>query len=138
MNLPGVVVDLPTLTDKDIQDLQGFAVTNQVDFIAASFVRKPEDLDNVRKVLGDEGSSIQIISKIENQEGIQNFEDILEKSDGIMVRRCTHASELPRLWLHQSIEVLGSAHALMLPITLPLASRTILLASNRPVSPHGL
>ena len=89
MNLPGVVVDLPTLTKKDEEDLKGFAVSNKVDFIAASFVRKPVDLDNVRTVLGDAGSAIQIISKIENQEGIQNFEEILEKSDGIMVSFAT-------------------------------------------------
>lgn len=87
MNLPGVVVDLPTLTAKDLEDLQGFAVSNKVDFIAASFVRKPEDLKNVRDALGDAGSAVQIISKIENQEGIQNFEDILRESDGIMARR---------------------------------------------------
>jgi pyruvate kinase len=88
MNLPGVVVDLPTLTDKDVEDLQGFALKNKVDFIAASFVRKGSDIDNIRNILGEEGSAIQIISKIENQEGIQNFEEILEKSDGIMVCNC--------------------------------------------------
>lgn len=86
MNLPGVVVDLPTLTPKDEVDLVEWGVKNQIDFVAASFVRKGEDLDNVRRVLGEEGKSIQIISKIENQEGIQNFDVILEKSDGIMVR----------------------------------------------------
>jgi pyruvate kinase len=85
MNLPGVIVDLPTLTDKDKVDLIEWGVKNQVDFIAASFVRKGEDLDNIRAVLGEEGASINIISKIENQEGIQNFETILQKSDGIMV-----------------------------------------------------
>lgn len=88
MNLPGVVVDLPTLTDKDVEDLKGFALTNKVDFIAASFVRKPSDLANIRAVLGEAGAAIQIFSKIENQEGIQNFEAILEESDGIMVRCC--------------------------------------------------
>ena len=94
MNLPGVVVDLPTLTEKDVQDLQGFAVKNKVDFIAASFVRKPSDLDNIRSVLGEGGQEIHIISKIENQEGIQNFEGILEKSDGIMVRLTFYQSTM--------------------------------------------
>jgi pyruvate kinase len=88
MNLPGVVVDLPTLTDKDVEDLKGFALTNKVDFIAASFVRKRTDLENIRAVLGEAGAAIQIFSKIENQEGIQNFETILAESDGIMVRCC--------------------------------------------------
>lgn len=86
MNLPGVVVDLPTLTDKDKEDLVQWGVKNKVDFIAASFVRKGMDLDNIRDVLGEAGADIHIISKIENQEGIQNFEVILEKSDGVMVR----------------------------------------------------
>jgi pyruvate kinase len=85
MNLPGVVVDLPTLTEKDKEDLVQWGVQNKVDFIAASFVRKAQDLDNIRDVLGGEGAGIHIISKIENQEGIQNFEAILEKSDGVMV-----------------------------------------------------
>jgi pyruvate kinase len=85
MNLPGVVVDLPTLTAKDKEDLVNWGVKNKVDFIAASFVRKEQDLDNIREVLGEEGAPIHIISKIENQEGIQNFEAVLAKSDGIMV-----------------------------------------------------
>lgn len=85
MNLPGVIVDLPTLTDKDKEDLTQWGVKNNIDFIAASFVRKGADLDNIRAVLGEEGAGIHIISKIENQEGIQNFETVLEKSDGIMV-----------------------------------------------------
>jgi pyruvate kinase len=92
MNLPGVVVDLPTLTDKDKEDLILWGVKNKVDFIAASFVRKGADLDNIRQVLGEEGSQTHIISKIENQEGIQNFETILAKSDGIMVRLSCSAS----------------------------------------------
>lgn len=62
MNLPGVVVDLPTLTDKDVEDLKGFAIKNRVDFIAASFVRKAKDLENIRDVLGDAGSAIQVCS----------------------------------------------------------------------------
>lgn len=91
MNLPGVVVDLPTLTDKDKEDLLQWGVKNKVDFVAASFVRKGADLDNIRQVLGEEGAAVHIISKIENQEGIQNFETILQKSDGIMVRSCACA-----------------------------------------------
>jgi pyruvate kinase len=58
-----------------------------VDFIAASFIRKAEDVLTIRKILGDEGKHIQIISKIENMEGLDNFNDILAVSDGIMVAR---------------------------------------------------
>lgn len=87
MNLPGAIVDLPTLTDKDVDDLVNFGIPEGVDFIAASFVRRGSDLDYIREVLGDDGAHIKIISKIENQEGLENYDEILEKSDGIMVAR---------------------------------------------------
>ena len=85
MNLPGAIVDLPTLTEKDIIDLQQFGVARNVDFIAASFVRKPSDLDFIREVLGPKGAHIKIISKIENQEGLENFDAILAKTDGTLL-----------------------------------------------------
>lgn len=95
MNLPGAIVDLPTLTEKDIVDLQQFGVARNVDFIAASFVRKPSDLDFIREVLGPKGAHIKIISKIENQEGLENFDAILAKTDGIMVARGDLGMEIP-------------------------------------------
>eukprot|EP00892_Ulva_mutabilis_P007097 jgi/Ulvmu1/475/UM001_0483.1 len=107
MNLPGVVVDLPTLTDKDKEDLVQWGVKNNVDFVAASFVRKGKDLDNIREVLGEKGAGIHIISKIENQEGIQNFETINEKSDGIMVARGDLGMEIPteKMFLAQKMMI---------------------------------
>jgi len=66
MNLPGAEVDLPTLTEKDEDDLTSFGITQNVDFIAASFVRKASDLAYIRDVLGPKGAHIKIISKIEN------------------------------------------------------------------------
>lgn len=87
MNLPGAVVDLPTLTDKDINDLQQFGLQEGIDFVAASFVRKGSDIDFIRNVLGPRGAHIKIIAKIENQEGLENFDEILRKTDGIMVAR---------------------------------------------------
>ena len=95
VNLPGVIVDLPVLTAKDEIDLIEFAVRNRIDFVAASFVRRPSDLDKIRSVLGDEGASCKIISKIENQEGLQNFDAILAVSDGIMVARGDLGMEIP-------------------------------------------
>ena len=86
-NLPGVEVDLPTLTEKDVHDLVDFGVKYGVDFIAASFVRKGSDVVEVRRALGEEGKFIRVIAKVENEEGLKNFDDILEESDGIMVAR---------------------------------------------------
>jgi pyruvate kinase len=74
MNLPGAVVDLPTLTEKDEDDLIDFGLEQNVDFIAASFVRKASDVEYIRDVLGPKGSNIKIISKIENQEGLHNYD----------------------------------------------------------------
>jgi len=87
MNLPGVVVDLPTLTEKDIDDVQNWGVAHQVDFVAASFVRKASDVIKIRDVLGEKGKGIKIISKIENQEGMENYDAILKETDAIMVAR---------------------------------------------------
>lgn len=67
MSLPGANIDLPTLTEKDIEDIQEFGIKHEVNYIAASFVRSSHDIKEIRKVLGNEGSRIQIISKIENQ-----------------------------------------------------------------------
>ena len=95
MNLPGAIVDLPTLTPKDEKDLVDFGLTHDIDFIAASFVRKASDIAYIRKVLGPKGDKIHIISKIENQEGLQNYDEILEASDGIMVARGDLGMEIP-------------------------------------------
>ncbi|OWY99556.1 Pyruvate kinase, partial [Phytophthora megakarya] len=85
MNLPGCKVLLPTLTEKDEDDLINFGLVHGIDYIAASFVRTGQDLDNIRKVLGPRGRGIKIISKIESHEGMENFDEILAKTDGIMV-----------------------------------------------------
>jgi len=87
MNLPGAKVVLPTLTSKDEDDLINFGLVQGVDFIAASFVRTGRDIDNIRAVLGPRGRAIKIIAKIESQEGLENYDEILERTDGIMVAR---------------------------------------------------
>ena len=87
VNLPDVSVGLPALAEKDINDLK-FGCEQGVDFVAASFIRKASDVAEVRKVLDENGGhNIQIIPKIESQEGVDNFDEILELSDGIMVAR---------------------------------------------------
>jgi pyruvate kinase len=96
MNLPGVIVDLPTLTEKDIDDIVNFGIKYNVDFIAASFVRKGSDVRTLRKLLAENGGQhIKIICKIENQEGLDNFGDILEATDSIMVARGDLGMEIP-------------------------------------------
>ena len=86
VNVPGVSIKLPALTQKDIEDVK-FACDNGFDFIAASFIRNGDAVRQIREILKEKGSTIQIISKIENQEGIDNMDDIIEASDGIMVAR---------------------------------------------------
>jgi pyruvate kinase len=87
MNLPGCIVDLPTLTEKDEDDIVNFGLKKGIDMIAASFVRKAEDIDTIRDLLGPRGAHVKIIAKIENQEGLNNFDEILAATDGIMVAR---------------------------------------------------
>jgi len=95
MNLPGVVVNLPTLTEKDISDITEWGIPNKIDFIAASFVRKASDVLKIREILGPENQGIKIICKIENQEGLENYDEILEVTDGIMVARGDLGMEIP-------------------------------------------
>lgn len=94
-NLPGVKVNLPVLQQKDREDIVKFAIPQSVDFIAASFVQCGEDVDLIKKQLGVKGQRIKIISKIENEEGINNIDEIIEKSDGIMVARGDMGMEIP-------------------------------------------
>ena len=107
VNLPNVITSLPALADKDEDDLR-FGCEREVDFIAASFIRKKEDVLGIRKFLdANGGQDIKIISKIENQEGLNNFDEILEVSDGIILIRSRKSARWPTVsWLPVVIWVL--------------------------------
>ncbi|RJE91107.1 pyruvate kinase [Paenibacillus sp. 1011MAR3C5] len=95
VNVPGVKISLPGITEKDANDII-FGIEQGVDFIAASFVRKASDVLEIRELLEKHNAShIQIISKIENQEGVDNLDEILEVSDGLMVARGDLGVEIP-------------------------------------------
>ena len=95
INIPDVHIQLPSLTEKDKEDLK-FAVEQDYDFIAASFVRKASDVEDIRACLREYGGeSIRIISKIENREGVENLDAIIAASDGIMVARGDLGVEIP-------------------------------------------
>ncbi|EJY7264261.1 pyruvate kinase [Enterococcus faecalis] len=95
VNVPGVSVNLPGITEKDANDIR-FGIGQGIDFIAASFVRRASDVLEITKILEEENAThIQIIPKIENQEGIDNINEILKVSDGLMVARGDMGVEIP-------------------------------------------
>ena len=94
VNIPGIKIDLPSVTEKDIQDLK-LGVENSMDYVAQSFVRKREDVEQMRGILNRLGSNAMIIAKIEDQEGINNMDEIIDEADGIMVARGDLGVEIP-------------------------------------------
>ena len=95
INIPDVHIQLPSLTEKDKEDLR-FAVEQDFDFVAASFVRKASDVEDIRACLKEYGGEhIRIISKIENSEGVENLDEIIAASDGLMVARGDLGVEIP-------------------------------------------
>lgn len=94
VNVPKTRIDLPGLTEKDRDDIR-FGIEQEFDFIAASFVRNAEVIREIRQMLREAGSGMKIIAKIENEEGIENLDEIIQESDGIMVARGDLGVEIP-------------------------------------------
>lgn len=95
INVPNVQINLPALTERDTADIM-FGIKEGVDYIAASFIRKAEDVISIRRILEKENAdNIMIISKIENRQGVENIDEIIEVTDGIMVARGDLGVEIP-------------------------------------------
>ncbi|NLJ97475.1 MAG: pyruvate kinase [Clostridiales bacterium] len=94
VNVPGVHLSMPYISEKDREDIL-FAIKNKFDFIAASFVRTAEDVKEIRKMLNKHKSQIKIIAKIENLQGVHNIDEIVQEADGIMIARGDMGVEIP-------------------------------------------
>lgn len=134
VNLPGIRVNLPAITEKDKRDIQ-FAIEQEVDFIALSFVREAADVHQLRALLGNKADKIKIISKIEDCEGVKNLSAIIDASDGVMVARGDlgveiNVHELPnvqrnivKLCAEQGKRVIVATHLLESMIENPMPTR---------------
>ncbi|MCO5582402.1 hypothetical protein L7F22_036296 [Adiantum nelumboides] len=133
VNLPGVVVDLPTLTEKDVDDIMNWGVPNRIDIIALSFVRKGSDLVNVRNLLGKNAKNIYLMSKIEKQEGLVNFDEILRESNAIMVARGDLGMEIPveKIFLAQKM-MIYKCNAVGKPVVTATQMLESMIKSPRP------
>ncbi len=94
VNIPGIRTDLPSITQKDMQDIK-LGVENGIDYVAQSFVRKKDDVVKMKELLASYGSKAMVISKIEDQEGIDNMDEIILESDGVMVARGDLGVQIP-------------------------------------------
>ena len=121
--MPGSNVDIYGPTENDEKDLKNFVLGGQrIDFVSVPFVRKAEEIQKIREILGIEGAHIKIFAKIENHDGLENFDSILQNSDGVIIMRKILGLELPpeKVFLAQK----------WMTWRANLASKTVVVASN--------
>ncbi len=94
VNLPGIMVNIPAVTDQDVDDII-FGIKNGIDYIAASFIRKANDVLAIRQIVEESGADVDIIAKIESREGLNNLDEIIKVADGVMVARGDLGVEIP-------------------------------------------
>ena len=133
VNLPGAKITLPTITEKDEYDIVDFSSKNEVDMVALSFARSAECIRSCRALLGEKGKHIKIIPKIENQEGLENLEEILEVSDGVMIARGDLGMELEpsRVFLAQKY-ITQTAHKHRKPVIVATQMLESMTENSRP------
>ncbi|AGA69333.1 pyruvate kinase [Desulfitobacterium dichloroeliminans LMG P-21439] len=132
VNVPGVSIQLPAITEKDREDIL-FGLREGIDFIAASFSRKAADILAVRRLVEEEGSNVKIIAKIESREGIDNLDEILEVSDGLMVARGDLGVEVPveEVPIHQK-DMINKCHSLGKPVIVATQMLDSMMRNPRP------
>lgn len=132
VNVPGISIQLPAVTDKDISDIR-FGLDQGIDFIAASFTRKAADILAVRRIVEETQSSVKIIAKIESREGLDNLDSILEVADGLMVARGDLGVEIPveEVPLAQK-EMIHKCHLLGKPVIVATQMLDSMIRNPRP------
>lgn len=132
VNVPGVSIQLPAVTEKDRSDIQ-FGLREGIDFIAASFTRKAADILEVRRIVEEMNSNVKIIAKIESREGLINLDDILEVADGLMVARGDLGVEIPveEVPIHQK-NMIRKCHLLGKPVIVATQMLDSMIRQPRP------